>query len=112
MSTVLTAQLIPHYSLSMKNWIFVLPLTLSLIGCASTRLKPEAAHVVVSDAPAAKGCRLVGEVEAHTKVNVANTSNSALTNIIKNDAHELGGNYVQLSQNTNLRMSGQVYNCQ
>lgn len=82
-----------------------------LTSCASTRLKPEAASIVVSEQPPASACKKVGEVEAHTKVNFANTTKNALLNMIKNDAYDLGGNYLQLTEAANLRHAGLVYKC-
>lgn len=84
---------------------------LLLSACASTKLKPEAAAVQVSENPPAANCKKVGEVEAFTSVNVANRSENLLVNLMKNDAHSLGGNYVVLTEATALKHVGTVYNC-
>ncbi len=94
----------------MKN-ISLLLAVLFLSACASTKLKPEAAGVIVSENPAAATCKKVGEVESFTRVNVANRSENLLINLIKNDAHSLGGNYVFLTEATALKHVGTVYNC-
>ena len=71
-------------------------MTLILTSCASTKLKPEAASVIVSEMPPSPDCKKVGEVDSYTRVNVANSSKNVLVNLVKNDAYDLGGNYVYL----------------
>lgn len=87
-------------------------MALLLTSCASTRLKPEAAHVVVSkDAPPAS-CKNIGRVDSYTYVNAARAeNNNVLINVVKNNAHELGGNYVFTDVVTSLKIEGDVYNC-
>ncbi len=95
----------------MKTKLFVLSLALVLTSCASTKLRPEAESVVVSEMPPSAECKLVGEVDAYTHVNVSNTSNNVLVNLIKNNAHDLGGNYVQLDEATKLKHRGRAFSC-
>ncbi|MBK2110396.1 DUF4156 domain-containing protein [Francisella tularensis] len=118
-------------------------LTLSMVmillaGCSSVELKPIANKVEISRAAPAKDCKFVNTITA-TQGNFftgAFTSNNNLQegayNKVRNEAAEMGGNYIQLIssqagntgegsgfngdynssyQQTNYTVTGSVYNC-
>jgi hypothetical protein len=91
--------------------VFLLLPFLFLVSCASTRLKPGAESVVVSEAEPSENCKEVGSAESNTAVNIANATNNVLLNILRNRAFEIGGNYVKLDTQTTLKTSGRVYRC-
>lgn len=95
----------------MKIMFLVLSGTLLLTACASTRLKPEAAGVIVSQDPPAAECKSLGSVDSYTHVNISNARENVLVNVLKNNAHEMGGNYVQLEEATKLKHAGRVFSC-
>jgi hypothetical protein len=95
----------------MKTKFALLIVAISLCSCASTRLRPEAESVTVSDLAPPANCKEVGSVETVTHVNVSHTSKNLLINQLKNNAYDLGGNYVLLEVAAPLKHSGKVYRC-
>ncbi|MED7818583.1 MULTISPECIES: DUF4156 domain-containing protein [unclassified Francisella] len=109
-----------------------------LASCSSVQLSPVASKVQISRAAPAKNCKFVNTVTA-TQGNFFTgsfTSNNNLQegayNKVRNEAAEMGGNYIQLissqagntgggnsfdgnfdysSQQTNYTVTGSVYNC-
>lgn len=109
-----------------------------LASCSSVQLNPVASKVQISRAAPAKDCKFVNTVTA-TQGNFFTgsfTSNNNLQegayNKVRNEAAEMGGNYIQLissqagntgggnsfdgnfdysSQQTNYTVTGSVYNC-
>lgn len=77
-------------------------LAAAVVGCASQALNPQAAHVIVSPNGAPKGCKYAGQVVSNQGdfFTGAWTSNRNLEegamNDMKNQAANLGANYVQL----------------
>jgi opacity protein-like surface antigen len=77
-------------------------LAATVVGCASETLQPQAAHVIVSPNAAPKGCKYAGQVVGNqgNAFTGAWTSNRNLEegsmNNMKNQAANLGANYVQL----------------
>lgn len=76
--------------------------TISLFGCAADPLSPQANRVIVSPNPTPKGCHYVGQVVGNqgnfftgTWTSNRNLEEGAM-NDIKNQAANLGANYVQL----------------
>lgn len=77
-------------------------LAVAMVGCASQALNPQAARVIVSPNAAPKGCKYAGQVVGNQGdfFTGAWTSNRNLEegsmNDLKNQAANLGANYVQL----------------
>lgn len=95
----------------MKTQILLALFALTFTACASTQLKPGAESVVVSESPPPADCKEIGTAESNTVVNVANTTRNVITNLLRNRAYEIGGNYVQLDVGTTLKNQGRVYKC-
>lgn len=88
----------------MKKKIFLVGV-LVLSGCASIPMEPGAERIVVSPNAAPRSCKFLGQVIGNQGnfFTGAYTSNRNLEegamNDLKNQAHKLGGNYVQLITN-------------
>ncbi|WP_437319422.1 DUF4156 domain-containing protein [Sorangium sp. So ce385] len=80
--------------------------SLTLPACAAVELNPGAEKVIVTKQPAPEGCRFLGTLVGEQGGSISGkfTSNANLqkgaVNDMKNQAHDLGGNYVVL-ENTN-----------
>ena len=99
----------------------VLALSLMLSACASHPLPPGGANTLVVFSPATMAvCTPLGKVQAKgqandgvdTQINVDENVKQAL----RNQAHQLGGNTVYISQiyrigNSGVRMTGIAYQC-
>lgn len=88
-----------------KKLSVVLALTVTMAGCASIKLDPQASRVIASPNPAPKSCKYLGQVNGNQGnfFTGAYTSNRNLEvgamNDLKNEASKLGANYVQLIVN-------------
>ena len=87
-----------------------------LAGCSATELKPQASRVLVTHQPAPKGCQYLGTAIGEQGGSFTGrwTSNKNLAkgafNDMKNQAVEMGGNYVVLeNQNAGNTTSGSWY---
>ena len=110
-------------------WLF-LSLCLFITGCVTQMLKPGAEKVYISAAPVSTHCKLMGAVSS-TEVNGSTVPYTSEQNLklaglssLKNQAYNLGANYVVLNQpqttmshranfsliNTQT-MSGRAYKC-
>lgn len=82
--------------------LVVLGLAVALTGCQATKVRPEAARVLVTRQAAPKTCKYLGSVvgEQGGSFTGAYTSNKALAegsmNDMKNKAYDMGANYVVL----------------
>ncbi|WP_437613122.1 DUF4156 domain-containing protein [Sorangium sp. So ce834] len=89
-----------------RAFALVLLSCLTLPACAAVELNPGAEKVIVTKQPAPEGCRFLGTLigEQGGSLSGKFTSNANLqkgaVNDMKNQAHDLGGNYVVL-ENTN-----------
>jgi hypothetical protein len=88
-------------------WLFVPCFASQLaIGCAATQLQPGAERVLVTHAPAPRECRFTGTVVGDQGGSLTGpfTSNRNLAegavNDLKNKAHDMGANYVELETTT------------
>ncbi len=88
-----------------KRKLLTTLLLASLIGCSAIQLRPEAARVIVSRNAAPKGCKFIASVTGSQGdfFRGGYTSNKNLAegamNDLKNQASDLGANYVQLETN-------------
>ncbi len=98
-------------SLPMKKQILISLFPLLFTACASTQLKPGAESVIVSESAPPADCKEIGTAESNTVVNVAHTTQNVITNLLRNRAYEIGGNYVQLNVGTTLKNQGRVFKC-
>lgn len=113
-----------------KRTCLIAAAVLAIAGCSATALSPQAAAVELSPNPAPKGCKYVGNITGNQGNFFTGswTSNKNLeqgaVNDVKNQAANLGANYVQLITNragvtgaqggqsqTNVTMSGNAYRC-
>lgn len=108
--------------------------TLLLVGCAATPVSPQAAKVLVSPNAAPQGCHYLGQIVGNQGNFFTGgfTSNKNLQvgamNDLKNQAGQMGANYVQLvanvagstgsmsdgsggMQQTNITATGNAYKC-
>ncbi|WP_437726777.1 DUF4156 domain-containing protein [Sorangium sp. So ce296] len=89
-----------------RAFALVLLSCLTLPACAAVELNPGAEKVIVTKQPAPEGCRFLGTLVGEQGGSISGkfTSNANLqkgaVNDMKNQAHDLGGNYVVL-ENTN-----------
>ena len=89
-----------------KGLMFVLPAFLFFAGCAAKGVKPGAERILVTKNAAPKGCKFLGTVigEQGGSLTGGWTSNKNLAvgaiNDMKNNAFDLGANYVSLEVNT------------
>lgn len=88
-----------------KNYIFVVFSIIIMSGCASTKLNPGAEKVLVTSNPAEKNCKFKGLVHGHQGnwltgefTSHKNLELGAL-NDIRNSAHAIGANFVQIELN-------------
>jgi uncharacterized protein YbjQ (UPF0145 family) len=90
----------------MSTYLVSAGLSLLMIGCAATHVRPGAERIIVSKNPAPKGCKFMGTVigEQGGAFSGRWTSNRNLAegamNDMKNKAFDLGANYVSL-ENSN-----------
>lgn len=114
--------------------LFLGSLAATLVGCSAKELKPQARNVIVSRHAPSKNCRILGNVVGEQGGSFTGgwTSNRKLMigamNDLKNQAYEMGGNYVVLeeskagqtssgtwysssSQQTDVTNMGTVYRC-
>ena len=118
------------FKITFKKVFALAAITLSLVGCQSTPLNPQAQRVIISPNAPPKGCHYVGEVTGNQGNFFTGgfTSNQNLEqgalNDIKNKAAALGANYVQTisnragvtgaqggQQQTNVVYTGNGYFC-
>ncbi len=106
-------------------------LAFTLAGCAATSLSPQAQRVVLTPNPPPKGCRYVGAITGNQGnfftggfTSNRNMEQGAM-NDLRNQAANLGGNYVQMlsnraavtggsggsQQQTNVVYTGNAYRC-
>ncbi|WP_437337212.1 DUF4156 domain-containing protein [Sorangium sp. So ce394] len=89
-----------------RAFALVLLSSMTLPACAAVELNPGAEKVIVTKQPAPEGCRFLGTLVGEQGGSISGkfTSNANLqkgaVNDMKNQAHDLGGNYVVL-ENTN-----------
>ncbi|WP_437940163.1 DUF4156 domain-containing protein [Sorangium sp. So ce341] len=89
-----------------RAFALVLLSSMTLPACAAVELNPGAEKVIVTKQPAPEGCRFLSTLVGEQGGSISGkfTSNANLqkgaVNDMKNQAHELGGNYVVL-ENTN-----------
>lgn len=88
--------------------------------CVTTKLTPEGERVrVTSNAEAAKGCRLIGDIDASDRMNGGAMGQMAAEENtqrrLKNKAAEMGANLVLLTTSTTgtsgSRARGEAYSC-
>jgi hypothetical protein len=118
----------------MKKSLAIVFVGVSLTSCAAIDINPQAQKVQISTAPASENCEFINTITA-TQGNFFTggfTSNNNLQagayNEIRNQAYQLGGNYIQLIssqagntgsmsnsdgayQQTNYSVTGSVYKC-
>ncbi|QIV95312.1 uncharacterized protein DUF4156 [Allofrancisella inopinata] len=117
-----------------KKILILLSVAIALSGCAANKLNPVAQSVQLSTAPAASDCKFINTITASQGNFFTGgfTSNNNLQtgayNDIRNQAYDLGGNYIQLIssqagntgsmangsggyQQTNYSVTGSVYKC-
>ncbi len=89
-----------------KGLMLVVPAFLFFSGCAAKGVRPGAEKILVTKNPAPKGCKFLGTVigEQGGALTGGWTSNKNLAvgaiNDMKNNALDLGANYVSLEVNT------------
>lgn len=105
----------------MKKVLIISTLVLLINGCASIKVEPGAANVIASPNPPPKSCRYVGQIIGNQGNFFTGgfTSNRNLEegamNDLKNRAHKIGANYVQIITNRagytgSMSSSGGDYN--
>lgn len=89
----------------MNKLLSISALTVMISACAAIPMDPQAARIVAAPDPAPKGCKYLGQVVGNQgNFFTGNyTSNRNLEegamNDLKNKAHKLGANYIQLITN-------------
>lgn len=110
----------------MKKFSLLGMLSLFIAGCASVSLEPQANRVFVSPNPPPKECHYLGQIVGNqgnfftgTYTSNKNLEEGAM-NDLKNKAHKLGANYVQIvtsraggnyQNQTNVTNVGNAYAC-